>query len=92
MLQEICTIAAGFCGGCKNCCYRSHIAAFFQTVAVVVIFCGALQQQYIEPLQYVCFSGVYIDIAALQRIYRNKYSICVDTIVVVLKIAVICKF
>ena len=31
-----------YSGRYKNCHYRSHIAAFFRTAVVVLIFCGTL--------------------------------------------------
>ena len=31
-----------YCNRYKNCHYRSHIAAFFRTAVVVLIFCGTL--------------------------------------------------
>ena len=61
------------------------IAAFQWTVAVALVFCGVLQWRDIEPPQYICFSGVNLDIAALQNPAAINISFCANTIVVVLK-------
>ena len=104
-LQGIYTIEAVFCGGCKNCRYMSHIAVFFGIIAVHRVYCGAfLDHCYKYSLlrrpttaghnitAIYMFNSIYIDIAALQRTCRNKYSICWDTIVAVSKTTVLCKF
>ena len=56
-----------FCGRCKNHRYMSHIAAFFRTAVIGIVFCSILQRQDIKSLQYICFSSDNLDIAALQK-------------------------
>ena len=51
------------------------IAAFHWIVAVALVFCGILQWHDIESLQYICFSGVNLDIATLQNPATIKYII-----------------
>ena len=82
-----------------------HIAVFFGIVVVHMVYCGAfLDRCYKYSLLqrsttaghniatiYV-FNSIYIDIAALQRTWRNKYSICWDTIAAVSKTTALCKF
>ena len=48
--------------------YMGSIVTFRWTAAIVLVFCGVLQRQYIEPLQYMYFSGA-------SKTCRNKYSI-----------------
>ena len=52
--------------------YMGSIAAFHWTAGVALVFYGVLQWQDIEPPQYICFSGVNLDIAMLQ----NLVAIC----------------
>ena len=47
--------------------YMWSIAAFQWTVAIALVFCGVLQRRDIEPPQYICFSGVNLDIVVLQN-------------------------
>ena len=67
-----------FCNRCKNRHYMSHIAVFFGTTAIGLVFCDVLQWQDINPSQYICISGINI-------------SFCANTIVVIQKTAAICK-
>ena len=69
----------------------SHIEAFFRTTAVVIVCCGILQQRYIKPPQYICFSSVNLNIAVLQNPIAINILFCADTIAVVYKIVAICK-
>ena len=61
----------------------SHIAVFFGTTAVALVFWDVLQWRDIKPLQYICFSGVNLDIEALQNPATINISFCADTIAVV---------
>ena len=69
----------------------SHIAVFFGTTTVALVFCDVLQWRDIKPLQYICFSSVNLDIAALQNPATINISFCANTIAVVQKTATICK-
>ena len=93
-----------FCGGCKNCCYMLHIAAFlgpllyigsiaafFGTTIIDIVFCSILQRQDIKPSQYICFSSSNLDIAIGHKPTTINISFCIDTIMVVEKNAAICE-
>ena len=60
--------------------YVGSIKAFHWTAAIVLVFCGVLQRRYLEPLQYICFSSVNLDIVALQKLAIINIAFCKDTI------------
>ena len=63
--------------------YIGSIAAFFVTAAKGIVFCSVLQCQDNKPPQYVCISGIYINIAALQNPTAINISFSADTIAIV---------
>ena len=67
------------------------IAPFHWIVAVALVFCGVLQWQDIEPPQYICFSGVNLDIATLQNPATIKYIILYKYYSGGIETAAICK-
>ena len=69
----------------------SHIAAFFGTAAIGIVFCDVLQQQDRKPLQYICFSGGNLDIEMQQKPAAINISFCSDTIVAVENVTTICE-
>ena len=66
-LQEICTTVAVlfflfFFRVQKPPLYVAYCGVFFGTAAIALVFCDILQQRDIKPPQYICFSGVNLDI------------------------------
>ena len=63
--------------------YMGPIVAFHWTAAIVLVFCGILQRRYTESPQYMCFRGINLDIAALQKLAAINKAFYEDTIAVV---------
>ena len=65
-----------FCGGCEKCCYTSLIAALLWPAAVDEIYCGVLQQRYINHYNIRVLAALDLVIAAVHKPATINISLC----------------
>ena len=65
-----------FCGGCEKCRYTSLIAALFWPTAIDEIYCGVLQQRYINHYNIHVLAALDLVITAVHKPATINISLC----------------